>query len=32
MDQLVREAGFIKTRQEVDSWGIFTVSVVGRAS
>jgi len=32
MDQLVREAGFIKTRQEVDSWGIFTVSVARRAS
>lgn len=32
MDQLVQEAGFTKIRQEIDPWGIFTVSVAQRTS
>ncbi len=32
MDALVREAGFEKLRQEMDPWGIFTVSVARRVS
>lgn len=32
MDELVREAGFEKTRQETDPWGIFTVSMARRVS
>lgn len=28
IDQLMREAGFIKVTQRVDSWGIFTVTLV----
>ncbi len=30
MDDLVREAGFEKQRQEIDQWGIFTVSIARR--
>lgn len=30
MDALVREAGFVKVQQEIDPWGIFTVSVARR--
>ncbi len=30
MDRLVREAGFVKERMEVDPWGIFTVSLARR--
>jgi alpha-beta hydrolase superfamily lysophospholipase/SAM-dependent methyltransferase len=30
MDELVRTAGFTKLRQEIDEWGIFTVSVARR--
>jgi hypothetical protein len=30
MDELVRRAGFVKERTEVDQWGIFTVSVARR--
>jgi alpha-beta hydrolase superfamily lysophospholipase/SAM-dependent methyltransferase len=30
MDALVRAAGFAKTSQEIDAWGIFTVSVARR--
>ena len=30
MDDLVQEAGFDKLRQEIDQWGIFTVSVARR--
>lgn len=30
MDELVREAGFEKVRQETDPWGIFTVSMARR--
>ena len=29
-DDLVREAGFVKERQEIDPAGIFTVSVARR--
>lgn len=32
MDELVREAGFEKLRQEIDRWGIFTVSIARRVS
>jgi hypothetical protein len=32
MDELVRSAGFTKVSQEVDPWGMFTVSVARRAS
>ncbi|HUY87285.1 MAG TPA: class I SAM-dependent methyltransferase family protein [Pirellulales bacterium] len=32
MDELVREAGFEKLRQEIDRWGIFTVSMARRVS
>jgi alpha-beta hydrolase superfamily lysophospholipase/SAM-dependent methyltransferase len=32
MDELVRSAGFEKLNQEVDPWGIFTVSVARRRS
>jgi alpha-beta hydrolase superfamily lysophospholipase/SAM-dependent methyltransferase len=32
MDELVRSAGFEKLTQEVDPWGIFTVSVAKRRS
>jgi SAM-dependent methyltransferase len=31
MDALVRTAGFTKIAQEIDTWGIFTVSVAQRA-
>ena len=31
MDELVRAAGFEKISQEIDPWGIFTVSVARRA-
>jgi alpha-beta hydrolase superfamily lysophospholipase/ubiquinone/menaquinone biosynthesis C-methylase UbiE len=31
MDELVRAAGFTKLTQEIDPWGIFTVSVATRA-
>lgn len=31
MDELVRTAGFEKIRQEVDPWGIFTVSLARRS-
>ncbi len=31
MDELVRAAGFTKLRQEIDPWGIFTVSLARRA-
>jgi alpha-beta hydrolase superfamily lysophospholipase len=31
MDALVREAGFEKVDQEIDRWGIFTVSLARRA-
>ena len=31
MDELVRTAGFVKLTQEVDPWGIFTVSLARRA-
>jgi hypothetical protein len=31
MDELVREAGFVKEAQAVDRWGIFTVSRARRA-
>src|SRR5213079_1882461 len=30
MDELVRSAGFTKVSQEIDPWGIFTVSVARR--
>jgi hypothetical protein len=30
MDELVRTAGFTKLCQEIDPWGIFTVSVARR--
>jgi alpha-beta hydrolase superfamily lysophospholipase/SAM-dependent methyltransferase len=30
MDELVRSAGFVKVSQEIDAWGIFTVSVARR--
>jgi hypothetical protein len=30
MDALVRTAGFTKIAQEIDTWGIFTVSVAQR--
>ena len=30
MDELVRTAGFEKVSQEIDPWGIFTVSVARR--
>jgi alpha-beta hydrolase superfamily lysophospholipase/SAM-dependent methyltransferase len=30
MDELVRTAGFLKLSQEIDTWGIFTVSVARR--
>jgi hypothetical protein len=30
MDDLVRAAGFSKQRQEIDQWGIFTVSCAVR--
>jgi SAM-dependent methyltransferase len=30
MDELVRDAGFRKVRQEIDRWGIFSVSVAVR--
>jgi len=30
MDELVRTAGFVKIAQEIDPWGIFTVSVAQR--
>jgi len=32
MDDLVREAGFEKIAQEIDKWGIFTVSLARRAA
>jgi ubiquinone/menaquinone biosynthesis C-methylase UbiE len=32
MDDLVREAGFEKIAQEIDPWGIFTVSLARRKS
>lgn len=32
MDALVREAGFEKIRQEIDPWGIFTVSLAQRVA
>jgi alpha-beta hydrolase superfamily lysophospholipase/SAM-dependent methyltransferase len=32
MDELVRTAGFEKTSQEIDAWGIFTVSVARRVT
>jgi SAM-dependent methyltransferase len=32
MDELVRAAGFEKLSQEIDPWGIFTVSVARRVS
>ena len=32
MDELVRAAGFQKTRQEIDKWGIFSVSVARRVN
>ena len=32
MDQLVQSAGFEKVAQEIDPWGIFTVSVARRAT
>jgi hypothetical protein len=31
MDELVRVAGFEKLSQEIDEWGIFTVSLARRA-
>jgi alpha-beta hydrolase superfamily lysophospholipase/SAM-dependent methyltransferase len=31
MDALVQEAGFVKVQQEIDPWGIFTVSVARRS-
>jgi hypothetical protein len=31
MDELVRSAGFEKISQEIDPWGIFTVSLARRA-
>jgi alpha-beta hydrolase superfamily lysophospholipase/SAM-dependent methyltransferase len=31
MDELVRTAGFVKLSQEIDPWGIFTVSLAQRA-
>ncbi|WP_417582795.1 bifunctional alpha/beta hydrolase/class I SAM-dependent methyltransferase [Nitrincola sp.] len=30
MDQLVRQAGFVKIEQRIDEWGIFTVSIARR--
>ena len=30
MDELVRAAGFEKLRQEIDQWGIFSVSLARR--
>lgn len=32
MDDLVREAGFEKIAQEIDPWGVFTVSLARRAA
>ena len=32
MDDLVREAGFQKIAEEIDPWGIFTVSLARRAA
>ncbi len=32
MDDLVREAGFEKIAEEIDTWGIFTVSLARRAA
>ncbi|MFI5378318.1 MAG: bifunctional alpha/beta hydrolase/class I SAM-dependent methyltransferase [Tepidisphaerales bacterium] len=32
MDELVRAAGFEKVSQEIDAWGIFTVSVARRVT
>ncbi|OAI53229.1 hypothetical protein AYO44_16145 [Planctomycetaceae bacterium SCGC AG-212-F19] len=32
MDELVRAAGFAKVAQEIDPWGIFTVSVARRVA
>jgi ubiquinone/menaquinone biosynthesis C-methylase UbiE len=32
MDELVRSAGFEKSGQEIDQWGIFTVSVARRVA
>jgi hypothetical protein len=32
MDELVREAGFVKEDQAIDPWGIFTVSRARRAT
>ena len=32
MDDLVRAAGFEKTRMEIDQWGMFTVSLARRVS
>ncbi len=32
MDDLVREAGFQKIGEEIDPWGIFTVSLARRAA
>src|SRR5712671_2537012 len=32
MDDLVREAGFEKIKQEIDPWGIFSVSLARRAA
>jgi hypothetical protein len=31
MDALIREAGFEKVSQEIDPWGIFTVSVAKKS-
>lgn len=30
IDELVRDAGFTKSKQDIDSWGIFSVSVARR--
>ena len=32
MDQLVHAAGFTKEAQEIDEWGIFTVSLARRGA
>ena len=32
LDELVRAAGFEKVRQEMDSWGIFSVSLARRVN
>jgi hypothetical protein len=32
MDELVRTAGFEKLEQEIDPWGIFTVSLARRVA